>query len=122
MFASSQNLSVQDLRKGGDGFAGERWFASEAIVALEQIPSDVLILSNEPGVVYLYTGRPSGVLPKVEPGITDIKQPILDGKAVIILFRVNKADTETLSYYYELGRGLYLRDFSNTWLFGAFPE
>jgi hypothetical protein len=122
MFAYSQIISAQDLRMGGDVFAGERWFDSEAIAALEQIPSDVLILTNEPGVVYLYTGRPSSVLPKREPGISDIKQPVLDGKAVIVLFRVNKANAETLSYYYELGRGLYLRDFSNTWLFSAFPE
>ena len=122
MFASSQNLSVQNLRKGDDSFAGERWSASEAIAALEEIPSDVLILSNEPGVVYFYTGRPSGVLPKTEYGIANIKQPVLDGKVVIVLFRVNKADTETLSYYYELSRELYVRDFSNTWLFSAFPE
>ena len=122
MFASGQILSVQNLRKGGEAFAGERWWNSEAIAALEQIPSDVLILSNEPGVVYLYTGRPSGVLPKKEPGITEIKQPVLDGQIVIVLFRVNKADDQTLRYYYDLGRGLYLRDFSNTWLFSAFPE
>jgi hypothetical protein len=38
------------------------------------------------------------------------------------LFRVNKVDDETLRYYYELGRGLYLTDFSNTWLFTAFPN
>lgn len=122
MFASSQNLSVQNLRAGGDAFAGERWSASEAIAALEQIPSDVLILSNEPGVVYLYTGRPSGVLPKTEPGISIINQAVSEGKITIVLFRVNKADGKTLSYYYELGRGLYLQDFSSTWLFSAFPK
>ena len=122
MFAYSQVLAVQEFRLGGDAFAGEKWSASEAIAALEQIPPDVLILSNEPGVVYLYTGRPSSVLPKTEPGITDIKQPVLDGQIVIVLFRVNRADDQTLRYYYDLGRGLYLRDFSNTWLFSAFPE
>jgi hypothetical protein len=31
-------------------------------------------------------------------------------------------DEETLDYYYELGRGLYLTDFSGTWLFTAFPQ
>jgi 4-amino-4-deoxy-L-arabinose transferase-like glycosyltransferase len=122
MFASSQNIAVQELRKGGDAFAGERWFDSEAIPVLKQIPSDVLILTNEPGVVYLYTDRPSGVLPKTEPGISMIKPAVLDGEIVIVLFRVNRVDAETLDYYYELGRGLYLRDFSNTWLFSAFPE
>lgn len=122
MFASSQVVAVEDFRKGGDAFAGERWFASEAIAALEQIPPDVLILSNEPGVVYLYTGRPSGVLPKSEPGISSIKQPVLDGEIVIVLFRVNRAVPETLDYFYQLGYGLYQTDFSNTWIFSAFPE
>ena len=122
MFAYGQNLSVQDLRKGGDAFAGERWFDSEVIPVLKQIPSDVLVLTNEPGVVYLYTGRPSGALPKTEPGISMIKPAVLDGEIVLVLFRVNRVNTETLDYYYELGRGLYQRDFSHTWLFSAFPE
>jgi 4-amino-4-deoxy-L-arabinose transferase-like glycosyltransferase len=122
LFVSGQEIAVQDFRKGGDAFAGERWFASEAIDALNEIPPEVLILSNEPGAVYLYTGRPSGTLPKTEPGISEIKPAVLDGQLVIILFRVNKADGKTLRYYYELGRGLYLRDFSNAWLFSAFPE
>jgi 4-amino-4-deoxy-L-arabinose transferase-like glycosyltransferase len=122
MFASSQVIAVQDFRKGGDAFAGEKWIESEAIAALQQIPPDVLILSNEPGVVYLYTGRPSGVLPKEEPGISSIKQPVLDGKVVIVLFRVNKADAVMLRYFHELGSGLYQTDFSNAWIFSAFPK
>jgi len=122
MSARDQGVAVQDFRKGGDVFAGDRWYASEAIAALKEIPQDVLILSNEPGVIYLYTGRPSGVLPKSEPGITEIKQPVLDGKIVIVLFRVNKADARAIDYYYQLGRGLYQKDFSNTWIFSAFPK
>lgn len=122
MFASSQVIAVQDFRKGGDVFAGEKWFDSDAIAALEKIPPDVLILSNEPGVIYLYTGRPSGVLPKSELGISEIKQPVLDGQIVIVLFRVNKADPELMAYYHQLGTGLYQTDLSNTWIFSAFPE
>ncbi len=122
MFANSQVVAVQDFRKGGEAFAGEKWFDSDAIAALQQLPPDVLILSNEPGVVYLYTGRPSGVLPKAEPGISDIKQPVLDGDVVIVLFRVNKVDPDTLSYYLQLGYGLFQTDFSNTWIFSAFPK
>jgi hypothetical protein len=122
MFASGQVIAVQDFRKGGDAFASERWSASEAIAALQTIPPDVLILSNEPGVVYLYTGRPSGVLPKTEPGITDIKKPVLDGEIVIVLFRVNRAHPDMMDYYHQLGTGLYQTDFSHTWIFSAFPE
>jgi hypothetical protein len=122
MFASSQAVAVQDFRTGGDVFTGERWFDSEALAALAQIPPDVLILTNEPGVVYLYTGRPSGILPKTEPGITELKQPVLDGQIVIVLFRVNRADPETIAYFHQLGTGLYQTDFSNTWMFSAFPQ
>jgi len=122
MFAYGQVLNVQDFRKGGDTFASERWYASEAIFALEQFPPDVLILTNEPGVVYLYTGHPGGVLPKEEPAISDTKQAVLEGKAVIVLFRVNKADESTLDYYIKLGIGLYQTDFSNTWMFSAVPK
>jgi hypothetical protein len=122
LFAGSQVQAVQDFRKGGDAFAGERWYANEAIAALATVPAETQILSNEPGVVYLYTGRPSGVLPKVEPGISRIKQAVLEGKIVFVLFRVNKADPETMEYFRQLGTGLYQQDFSNTWIFSAFPK
>ena len=122
MFTFSQVVAVQDFRKSPDAFAGVRWFASDAIAAIAQLPPDVLILSNEPGAVYLYTGRPGGVLPKTEPGISHIKQPVLDGYIVIVLFRVNRADANTLRYYRQLGTGLYQTDFSDTWMFSAFPK
>jgi 4-amino-4-deoxy-L-arabinose transferase-like glycosyltransferase len=122
LFATGQLVALQEFRSGGDAFASEKWSTSEAIAALKEIPENVLILSNEPGVVYLYTGRPSGVLPKTEPGITDIKQPVLDGHIVIVLFRVNRVHPEILDYYYQLGWGLYQTDYSNTWIFSAFPK
>jgi 4-amino-4-deoxy-L-arabinose transferase-like glycosyltransferase len=122
IFAAGQVAAVQDFRKGGDVFAGERWSESEAIAALEQFPQDVLILTNEPGVVYLYTGRPSATLPKEEPEISAIKQSVLDGEIVIVLFRVNRADSETLDYFLQLGYGLYQSDYRNTWIFSAFPK
>ena len=122
MFANSQFITVQNFRKGGDVFANERWFTSEAILALEQLPPDVLILSNEPGVVYFYTGRPSGVLPKTESGISEMKQSVLDGKVVVALFRVNKVDNKTIDYYYQLMEGLYRIDYGADWVFVAPPK
>lgn len=122
MFSFGQFKTVRELRQVGGTFAKEQWAASEAVAMVKEIPPDVLILTNEPGVVYLYTGYPGGVLPKNEPGISNIKQPVLDGDIVIVLFRVNKADAETLSYYYELSRGLYLTDLSSAWILSAFPE
>ena len=122
MFATSQFMAVQNFRKGGDVFANERWFTSEAILALEKLPQDVLILSNEPGVVYFYTGRPSGVLPKIEPEISDVKQSVLDGEVVIALFRVNRVDNQTIDYYYQLMTGLYRIDYGADWVLVAPPN
>ncbi|GAB4505399.1 MAG: hypothetical protein Fur0043_23940 [Anaerolineales bacterium] len=122
MFGYSQARFIQGLRSHGGIFAGEKWFTSEAFTLLRQLPPETLILTNEPGAVYLYTGRPAGVLPREEPGISQIKMPVLEGKIVLVLFRVNKADPTTLDYYYALGRGLYLTDLGNTWIFSAFPK
>jgi hypothetical protein len=122
MFAYGQSRTVQNLQLGGAGFANGKWSDLEAIAYLNDLSEDVLILSNEPGVVYLYTGKPSGVLPKTEPGISDIKPAVLKGKIVIALFRVNSTDPLTLQYYYDLGNGLYLTDYSNTWIYSAFPD
>jgi 4-amino-4-deoxy-L-arabinose transferase-like glycosyltransferase len=122
MFAFGQSREVQNLRRGGGVFANERWADSEAIVALKKLPEQVLILSNEPGLVYLYAGRPSGVLPKTEAGIANIRPFVLDGEIVLALFNVNTVDSYTLEYYYRLGEGLYLTDYSNAWIFSAFPK
>ena len=54
--------------------------------------------------------------------MTEMKQAVQNGKAVIALFRVNQAQEDTIAYYYELGTGLYLTDFSRTWIFSAFPK
>lgn len=121
MFAYSQVHFAQGLHATGGALTSKKWFANVS-AALEQVPPEVLILSNDPGVVYLYTGRPSGVLPREEPGISELKPYVLSGKIVVVLLRVNKADPTTLAYYYELGRGLYLTDLGNTWIFSAFPK
>lgn len=122
MFAYSQVRFAQGLHATGGALTGEKWFAANVSAALEQVPPEVLILSNDPGVVYLYTGRPSGVLPREEPGISELKPYVLSGKIVLVLFRVNKAEPTTLAYYYELGQELYLNDLGNTWIFSAFPD
>lgn len=122
MSAFGQNRTVENLRRGGGGFADERWTENEAMLAVKRLPEDVLVLSNEPGLVYLYAGRPSGVLPKTEPAILKLKPHVLDGEVVYAIFNVNTVDPYTLEYYYDLGDGLYLADYSNAWIFSAFPK
>ena len=104
------------------GFASTGWRYAKSITALKEYPPDVLILTNEPGLVYFHTGRPTGVLPPAGVDMTEMKQAVQKGEIVIALFRVNQAQEDTIAYYYELGNGLYLTDFSRTWIFSAFPK
>jgi len=121
MYAYGQYLSVPKFQNDA-GFASLGWRYSKAITALKEYPPDVLILTNEPGLVYFHTGRPTGVLPLPGADMTQTKQGILDGEIVMALFRINQASEETLEYYFELGNGLYRTDFSRTWILSAFPE
>ena len=104
------------------GFADPGWQNAKSIVALQELPPDVLILTNEPGLVYFHTSRPTGVLPPPGSDMTQVKQAVRDGKIVIALFRVNRASDNTLKYYYEIMSGLYRTDLSRTWILSAFPE
>jgi 4-amino-4-deoxy-L-arabinose transferase-like glycosyltransferase len=104
------------------GFASVGWRYSKAIAALKEVPPDVLILTNEPGLVYFHTGRPTGVLPPPDADLTQIKQDILEGKYVIALFRVSRVSDRTLEFYYKFSLGLNRKVYGQTWILSAFPE
>jgi hypothetical protein len=65
---------------------------------LRDLPPNFMIYTNEPGAVYLYTGRGGYVLPdrfdsatalvrtSFEQGLTSMRTHIHDGKAVLALF------------------------------------
>lgn len=119
-FAYGQVKAIPVIQNDS-GFASTGWRYSKAIMALNEMPPNVLILTNEPGLVYLHTGRPTGVLPRPGEDFTQVKQAVLDGDIVIALFRVNRADENTMAYYDDIGYGLYQTDYSRTWIFSAFP-
>jgi hypothetical protein len=93
-----QNLTVSALAKGGIGYASFQWYDSEAMAFLRVLPDDVMIFTNEPGAVYLYTGRgayvlPSGYdsaraefLPGFEDGMRLMQEEINAGRAVLAIF------------------------------------
>jgi hypothetical protein len=94
----NQIATVQELSKGGQGFASFDWYDSKAIAYLRTIPRTVIIYTNETGAVYLYTGRSTYSLPNrfdpvtaqarlgYEQGVALMHQQILQGQAVLALF------------------------------------
>ena len=93
-----QFITVNELSKGGLGYASFQWYDSKAMDYLRDLPEDVKIYTNEPGAVYLYTGRGAYVLPDrfdtataqmragFEEGVIRMQSEIRDGTAVLALF------------------------------------
>src|SRR4029450_2588725 len=84
---------------------------------LRNLPADIHVYTDEPGAVYLYTGRGNYVLPYRVDSATDLpqagfdqsvksmKDEILAGKAVLALFKGGEVDTQDATLFSE---GLYL--------------
>jgi 4-amino-4-deoxy-L-arabinose transferase-like glycosyltransferase len=108
------------LHKGGQGFASFKWYDSEAMAFLRKLPQGTVIYTNQPGPVYLYTHRPSYVMPDlVDPvtglpraryaeGVQVLHKDVLSGKAVLALFKFGSEDQDVQSVYMQLADGLYL--------------
>ncbi len=111
--------NVQDLRRGGQVYANERWYGAPAIAVLRQLPADVAIHSNQPGVIYLYTNRPGEILPEGETDISALKQQVLAGKAVIVIFKSVDIDATLQAYYDELGAGLHAQKYNGDVIYSA---
>jgi 4-amino-4-deoxy-L-arabinose transferase-like glycosyltransferase len=101
IFGSSilgQYATVRELAKGGQGYASFQWYDSKTMGFLRTLPSGVMIFTNQPTAVYLYTGRGAYVLPDrfdpvtTEPrsgfdkGVTEMQAQIKTGRAVLALF------------------------------------
>ena len=84
---------------------------------LRELPPDVHIYTDEPGAVYLYTGRGNYVLPDrydsatalprqgFEENLTRMRNEILAGRAVLALFQGGEVDNQDAALFSE---GLYL--------------
>jgi 4-amino-4-deoxy-L-arabinose transferase-like glycosyltransferase len=130
-FAYQQANTISIWSKGGEGYASFKWYDSKAMAYLRSLPADVQIYTDEPAAVYLYTGRGTYVLPdrfdsatalprgNFDQGVAQMRQQILDGKAVLALFdggEVNAADAKLFS------QGLYLAHKSGgDVIYTAFP-
>lgn len=93
-----QALTVHTWANSELGYASFQWYDSKAMAFLRGLPKDVMIYTNEPGAVYLYTGRGGYVLPdrvdsatlavhtNFETGVAAMQADINHGKAVLALF------------------------------------
>ncbi|NWG08319.1 MAG: phospholipid carrier-dependent glycosyltransferase [Chloroflexi bacterium] len=112
-----QSLTVAQWAKGGVGYASFQWYDSQAMEFLRALPEDTIIYTNEPGAVYLYTGRGAYVLPDridtataqprpgFEKGVERMHEDILAGRAVLALFDSGDNAPEDVPI---LSEGLYL--------------
>ena len=103
--------------KGGIGYASFQWYDSQAMAFLRTLPEDVAIYTDEPGAVYLYTGRSTNVVPDrydsataqvragFEEGVTRMQAEINEGRAVLALFKSGDTSSDVKPI---LGAGLYL--------------
>jgi 4-amino-4-deoxy-L-arabinose transferase-like glycosyltransferase len=56
-------LTTRALAARGQGYATATFRNSATLDVVSNLPADLLLLSNGPDVIYLYTGRPAGLLP-----------------------------------------------------------
>lgn len=109
--------TVKFLHRSGQVYASWRWRDSKAMAFLRELPSDVIIYTDQPGATYLYVGRPTTILPYGE-GMESARQAVLDGKAVFVFFR-DYEEPEGRHIYQSLTQGLSVHDFDGDEVFTA---
>jgi len=125
---------VTRLHKGGQGYASFQWYDSKAMAFLKQLPEGTRIYTNQPGPVYLYTGRPSYVLPDLvdavtglpregyDKGVQALQKNVLSGNAVLALFKFSSEGEDVQTVYMQLSNGLYLaHNAQGDKIYTAFP-
>jgi 4-amino-4-deoxy-L-arabinose transferase-like glycosyltransferase len=93
-----QYVTFHTWAKSELGYASFQWYDSKAMDYLNTLPDGMMIYTNEPGAVYLYTGRGGYVLPdrfdsatavvrtNFEKGVALMQADINQGRAVLALF------------------------------------
>ena len=112
-----QSITFTTWAKSELGYASFQWYDSQAMDYLSGLPDDTMIYTNEPGAVYLYTGRGCYVLPdrldsatrfehtNFEEGVTLMQADINHGTAVLAIFDHGDNISNDVS---ALTDGLYL--------------
>jgi 4-amino-4-deoxy-L-arabinose transferase-like glycosyltransferase len=91
---------VARLHRHGDGFSHAMWQQSPTLAAVRELPPDMEVFTNAPGVVYLLTGReliltvPSSISassmlpnPDYQPLMTRIRDEMDAGRGVLVYLK-----------------------------------
>ena len=126
-----QSVVLERWSRGGIGYASFQWYDSPALAFLRDLPEGTAIYTNEPGAVYLYTGRGAYVLPSrydsataqqrtgFEEGVARMQTEVLAGRVVIALFDTGGTSEKDARAF---GEGLYLaHDLSGDLIYTANP-
>ena len=115
--AFGQVRTVQEYLRGPLGFASFHWSESKVLEFVRTVSPEIHIYTNEPGAVYLYTGRGCRVIPTAidpvtrlpyadyEGGVAAMQKDVLSGYSMLVLFGVNDPDRQAESAI--LTKGLY---------------
>ncbi len=121
--ATSAAQTVTELSRGGTGYASFQWYDSKVMELLRQLPADVAIYTNEPGAVYLYTGRGVWSLPtRLDPvtgipwnvfdqGAATVQRDVRAGRAVLAIFNFDTPDLA--ADYAAMSDGLFIAEKSS---------
>ena len=118
---SDELQTIKYLHRGGQVYASWRWRKSEAMAFLRELPPDVMIQTNQPGAVYLYTDRPATIFPTGKKHIRTQKREVRAGNVVFAFFSNYGEGVETLKNYQKLTKGLYVRQFDSDEVYTAPP-
>ena len=102
----SQDM-VLGMHRTGLGYTSRAWRSSETIGAVEALPTDLTLVSNETAAVLLYTDRSAYEIPglkagDVQPlsvpfgsGSSDLDRAYRDGHAALVLFNTVKGQLKS---------------------------
>jgi len=126
--------TVREWRLHSQGFANESWVKSATIETVKRLP-EVIIYTNRPQAINLFTGRGSYILlSPINPATQlpreqyasereEIRQSVLDGKTVLVIFSYKDLIQESEnSWVLDLTAGLpVLNQYEADTIFGNVP-
>lgn len=91
---------AQTLHKIGEGYTSSYWKNSTVVSALQDIPPDKMIISNDPGAILFFTGRPSlDLIPIIDRTEKNVIPEILQENGMVLVLFEQKFISQ-LKYIY----------------------